>query len=77
MFAAKSCKIQRMHITINGSQENYPTDTAVSQLLNQLNLQDKRIALEINKEIIPRSEYDQHILNDGDIVEIIHAIGGG
>ena len=66
-----------MHITINGSQENYPAKTAVSQLLNQLNLQDKRIALEINREIIPRSEYDQHILNDGDIVEIIHAIGGG
>ena len=66
-----------MHITINGSQENYPTDTAISQLLDTLNLRDKRIALEINREIIPRSEYDTHILSDGDIVEIIHAIGGG
>lgn len=66
-----------MHITINGSQENYPADTAVSQLLDQLNLQNQRIALEINREIIPRSEYDNHLLNEGDIVEIIHAIGGG
>lgn len=66
-----------MHIIVNGSKENYPSDTDVSQLLDQLHLQDKRIALEVNRKIIPRGEYDQHILNDGDIVEIIHAIGGG
>ena len=66
-----------MHITVNGSKEDFPSDFNVLGLLNSMNLQDKRIALEINKEIIPRSEYDNHALNDGDIVEIIHSIGGG
>lgn len=40
-------------------------------------MQDKKVALEINKEVIPRGEYDSYTLNEGDTIEIIQAIGGG
>lgn len=66
-----------MNITINGSTHNYPTDTSIVALLELLELQGQRIALEINKEIIPRSEYKNHTLTEGDTIEIIQAIGGG
>jgi sulfur carrier protein len=46
-------------------------------LVIQLGLADKRVAMEVNLEIIPRSRYGDQPLKDGDKVEIVHAIGGG
>ena len=66
-----------MNITVNGSRQDCPPDSNISALLERLDLQGKRIALEINKEIVPRSEYDSFALTEGDTVEIIQAIGGG
>ena len=66
-----------MNIIINGSQHSCPPDANLSGLLQLLEMQDKKIALEINKEVIPRGEYDSYTLNEGDAIEIIQAIGGG
>ena len=66
-----------MNIIINGSQHSCPPDANLSELLQLLEMQDKKIALEINKEVIPRGEYDSYTLNEGDAIEIIQAIGGG
>ena len=66
-----------MNIIVNGSQHDCPANENISGLLLSLKMQDKKIALEINKEVIPRGEYDSHTLSDGDIIEIIQAIGGG
>ena len=66
-----------MNIIVNGSERHCPTDSNLSELLTLLDMQDKKIALEINKEVISRGEYDSYILNEGDAVEIIQAIGGG
>ena len=49
----------------------------VAQLLDQMALQGKRIAVECNGEIIPRSRFDQPLLENGDRVEIVVAVGGG
>ena len=46
-------------------------------LLEQLGLAGQRLALEINREVIPRSTFSQHVLQAYDRVEIIHAVGGG
>ena len=66
-----------MNIIVNGSERHCPPDSNLSELLRLLEMQDKKIALEINKEVIPRGEYDSYLLNEGDAVEIIQAIGGG
>jgi len=42
-----------------------------------MGLSGRRLAMEVNREIVPRSEYAEHVLHDGDQVEIVHAIGGG
>ena len=66
-----------MNILVNGSEHDFPPDSNLSELLIRLEMQNKKIALEINKEVIPRGMYDNHVLNDGDVIEIIQAIGGG
>ena len=66
-----------MEITLNGSTRAIPEQTSASGLLQSLGLAGKRLALEINREIVPRSTFDQHLIKPGDTVEIVHAIGGG
>jgi thiamine biosynthesis protein ThiS len=66
-----------MTIVLNGEKQQVNNNTTVSQLLTSLNLENKRLAVEINQQIIPRSEFDNHILVDSDRVEIVQAIGGG
>ena len=66
-----------MNITLNGDAREYPDKLSASELLRSLGLADKRLALEINQEIVPRSSFDRYIINPGDQVEIVHAIGGG
>jgi len=73
----KSCKIRHMKITLNGTVHDCPANTNITELIQSMALQDMRIALEINKEVITRSEYDSYVINEGDTVEIIQAIGGG
>lgn len=64
-------------ITINGIDQSYPNPLNVAELLNELGLVGGRIAVEKNKEIIPRSTFDSEMVNAGDRLEIIHFIGGG
>lgn len=66
-----------MEILVNGTPHLVAADTTVAQLLVILALQGKRLALEINQELIPRSQFDTTVLQPHDTVEIVHAIGGG
>lgn len=66
-----------MQISLNGAQHTVPADSTLSFLLSEANLQAKRIAVEINQQIIPRAEHAAFKLSEGDQVEIIHAVGGG
>ena len=64
-------------IVLNGENKIIDSDTTIEQLLLSLDLEDKRLAVEINQEIIPRSLFNNHILKELDQVEIVQAIGGG
>ena len=66
-----------MNITVNGESRTLQDATSLSQLVELLGLKDKRIAVEVNREIVPRSEHDSFMLSDNDTVEIVNAIGGG
>ena len=66
-----------INIVLNGEDKTISRDTNINQLLKNLELENVRLAVEINKEIIPRSEYGHHSLNEHDIVEVVQAIGGG
>jgi thiamine biosynthesis protein ThiS len=66
-----------MHIILNGSDREIPENFSAGALLQDLGLAGKRLALEINQEIVPRSSLDTRMLLAGDRVEIVQAIGGG
>ena len=66
-----------MDIIVNGSKTTVPEDYTAAQLVEALALGERRIAMEVNEEIIPRSQYPQHRFNQGDRIEIVHAVGGG
>jgi sulfur carrier protein len=66
-----------IEIIVNGERRSVPEPTTVAALLSELALGDKRVAVERNGEIVPRSQHDDRRLADGDRIEIVHAIGGG
>lgn len=66
-----------MQITLNGRAGDYAETTTVSQLLEQAGYAQRRVAVEVNREIVPRSRHAGHVLHEGDQVEIVQAIGGG
>ena len=66
-----------MKITLNGSSREVPDNLSASELILSLGLANRRLALEINREIVPRSTFESHIIHPDDKVEIVHAIGGG
>jgi len=67
----------RMQITLNGSPRDCAPATTVTQLLQEAGYGNRRVAVEVNHEIVPRSQHGSHALSDGDHIEIVHAIGGG
>lgn len=64
-------------ITLNGSEQQVPAAWTLSQLIEQLGHAGKRIAIERNGEIVPRSQHGQTSLLAGDKLEIVVAVGGG
>ena len=66
-----------MEVFVNGSARVLPDGSTVAELLEILGLVRLRLAVEINREIVPRSAYPEHRLKSGDRVEIVRAIGGG
>jgi len=66
-----------INLFINGESRQFPASLSVAGLVETLDLQGKRVAVEKNGEIVPRSQYAQAMLDDGDRLEIVVAVGGG
>ncbi|MXI49898.1 sulfur carrier protein ThiS [Pseudomonas moraviensis] len=66
-----------MRIQLNGESFELPDGETVAGLITRLDLTGRRVAVELNLDIVPRSQHADTTLNDGDNVEVVHAIGGG
>lgn len=66
-----------MEIHLNGELRQFATDTTLGSLVAAEGLADRRVAIELNGEIVPRSQHAERSLEQGDRVEIVHALGGG
>ncbi|MEE8387274.1 MAG: sulfur carrier protein ThiS [Acidiferrobacterales bacterium] len=66
-----------MKIILNGEEKAFYSPVTVTDLLADMGMRDKRVAVEVNLEIVPRSEHGQFQLKNADRVEVVHAIGGG
>jgi len=64
-------------ITLNGDSYQIDGDTPLTDLLERLKMRRGRVAVEINREIVPKANYDVTIVRAGDSVEIINFVGGG
>jgi len=71
-----------MNIHINGEERTFtdppqPAQFTLSTLLDALNMKSDRVAVELNRDIVPRDRWPQTTLKDGDRLEIVHFVGGG
>ncbi len=64
-------------ITVNGKQIQLASEMSVADYLEQNNYQIKRIAVELNEEILPKYSYSDTMLKDGDRLEVVTLVGGG
>jgi thiazole synthase len=66
-----------LHLTINGQTRTETTPLTVAQLLDRLGHDRRRVAVEVNREVVPARDHEGRRLNDGDAVEIVTLVGGG
>lgn len=66
-----------MKVTVNGEERSFSAPLSLEALLGELGIDPKKVAIERNLEIVPKSTYAQVTIGDGDRLEIVHFIGGG
>lgn len=66
-----------MQITLNGKITNIDKNLTISYLLKKYNIDPNMVAIEINLEILPVSEYDKRDIKEGDKIELVEFVGGG
>jgi sulfur carrier protein len=66
-----------VRILLNGAPREVAANLSVGKLLDAEGYAQRKVAVEVNREIVPRSLHAQHIVREGDRIEIVHAIGGG
>jgi sulfur carrier protein len=64
-------------VLLNGAQREFPAPLTFTQLIDALELAGRRLAVERNGEIVPRSRFAESRLADGDRIEVVIAVGGG
>ena len=75
--ALKRGTMDGMKIELNGDARAFDQNLTLEALLALEGLAERRVAVEVNGDIIPRGRHETHVLQDGDRVEIVHALGGG
>ena len=64
-------------MTINGEAKDIPRSMTVAELVAHLGLADGPVAIELNREIVPRAQHGSRTIAEGDVLEIVHMVGGG
>ncbi len=66
-----------MTLHINGEARDFSSPLTLSALIDHLGMKQDRVAIELNREIVPRDRWEATNLSDGDRLEIVHFVGGG
>ena len=66
-----------MRLIINGEEQQFAASLTLAALIAQLDLRADRVAIELNRAIVPRDRWPATALSDGDRLEIVHFVGGG
>jgi thiamine biosynthesis protein ThiS len=66
-----------MNLVINGEERSFGPSLTLASLVEQLGMKQDRVAVELNRSIVPRQQWAETSLSDGDRLEIVHFVGGG
>ena len=66
-----------MKLIINGEDRTFPSPLSLVGLVEQLGMKPERVAVELNRDIVPRERWVETMLSDGDRLEVVHFVGGG
>jgi sulfur carrier protein len=66
-----------MRLQINGDEKEFADGLSLADLIAHLGMKADRVAVELNREIVPRAQWAETALHDGDKLEIVHFVGGG
>ncbi len=66
-----------MQLIVNGEEKQFPELSTLAALIEHIGAKSDRVAIELNRDIIPRARWDATSLKDGDRLEIVHFVGGG
>ena len=66
-----------MRLVINGKEQIFEDGMSLALLVEQLGMKSDRVAVELNREIVPRGQWSETQLKDGDQLEVVHFVGGG
>jgi thiamine biosynthesis protein ThiS len=66
-----------MNLIINGEDREFPSALTVASLIAHLGMKPDRVAVELNRDLVPRERWDKTPLSDDDKLEIVHFVGGG
>ncbi len=66
-----------MKILVNGEERELEKPVTLLEFLLQLGIPKERVAIEVNKEVVRRKDWEITMINDGDRIEIVHFVGGG
>ena len=69
--------VELLDLSVNGETRAFPGPLSIAGLIAALELEARKVAVELNREIVPRSRYASVWLRSGDLIEIVHFIGGG
>jgi sulfur carrier protein len=64
-------------IVLNGEDRKIKHEVTLDQLLDLFSLPRQRVAVELNKQVVKRSEWERSVISDRDVIEVIHVVGGG
>lgn len=70
-------KIKGMKLFINGAEREFANVSTLASLVDQLGMKADRVAIERNRDIVPRDRWSETALSEGDRLEIVHFVGGG
>jgi thiamine biosynthesis protein ThiS len=77
VFGIRGDGTAMINVVLNGERRQLNDHTTITDLLVLLGLHQKRVAIEVNKELVPRSQHATYCVKANDTIEIVHAIGGG
>jgi len=75
--ASGARQLGRVLVTINGESRDIPASLTLAALVRELGLTDGPVAIERNREVVPRAQHEHVLVEAGDVLEIVHFVGGG